>query len=145
MKRGDLVTIAAPGDYGKPRPALVIQSDLFDEHPSVTVLPLTGALRETPLFRVTVEADAGNGLHKRSQVMVDKAVTVSREKAGAPFGRLDEATMLTVTRALVVFLGLASPSSPIPIPPASARAKGSGPSDMPPAALAAGLSTARGV
>lgn len=107
MRRGDLVTIALPGAYGKPRPALVIQSDLFDEHPSLTILPLTSELRATPLFRIDVEPDAANGLRKPSQVMVDKVQTVPREKVGAPIGRLDEATLLAVTRALAVFLGLA--------------------------------------
>jgi mRNA interferase MazF len=107
VKRGDLVTIALPGTYGKPRPALVIQSDLFDEHPSITILPVTGELRDTPLFRVLVEPDAANGLRKRSQVMVDKAQTVPREKLGETFGRLDDTTMLAVARALAVFLGFA--------------------------------------
>lgn len=37
MMRGDLVVVSLPGDHGKPRPALVIQSDLYAEHPSVTV------------------------------------------------------------------------------------------------------------
>ena len=101
------MTISLPGAYGKPRPALVIQSDLFDEHPSVTILPVTGELRDTPLFRVAMEPDAANGLRKRSQVMVDKAQTVPREKIGETFGRLDDATMLAVTRALAVFLGFA--------------------------------------
>ena len=101
------MTIVLPGAYGKPRPALVIQSDLFDEHPSITILPVTSELRETPLFRVLVEPSEGNGLHKRSQVMVDKAQTVPREKVGAVFGHLDETTMLAVTRALAVFLGIA--------------------------------------
>ena len=107
MRRGDLVTIALPGSYGKPRPALIIQSDLFDEHPSMTILPVTGELRDTPLFRITVEPDDHNGLRKRSQVMVDKAQTVPREKVGEPLGRLDDSTMLSVTRALAVFLGFA--------------------------------------
>jgi mRNA interferase MazF len=107
VKRGDLVTIALPGSYGKPRPALVIQSDLFDEHPSVTILPVTSELRETPLFRIEVAPDATNGLRKRSQVMIDKTQTVPRVKLGEPFGRLDDATMLVVTRSLAVFLGFA--------------------------------------
>ena len=107
MKRCALVTIALPGAYGKPRPALIIQSDLFDEHPSITILPVTSELRDTPLFRVSVEPDASNGLHRRSQVMVDKAQTVPREKVGETFGRLDDTTMLAVTRALAVFLGFA--------------------------------------
>jgi mRNA interferase MazF len=107
VRRGDLVAIALPGAYGKPRPALVIQSDLFDEHPSITILPVTGELREAPLVRVLVEPNDDNGLRKRSQVMVDTAQTVPRGKVGAVFGRLDETTMLAVTRALVVFLGMA--------------------------------------
>jgi len=107
VKRGDLVTVALQGDYGKPRPALVIQSDLFAEHPSVTVLPVTSDLRETPLFRIPVEPAPGNGLQRRSQIMVDKAMTVSREKIGNPFGCLGDAEMLSVTRALALFLGFA--------------------------------------
>lgn len=64
MKRGDLVTIAVHGEYGKPRPALIVQSDLFDEHPSITILPVTSELRETPLFRIRVVPNAINGLQK---------------------------------------------------------------------------------
>jgi mRNA interferase MazF len=66
MKRGDPVTIALQGDYGKPSPALVIQSDLFDEHPSVTILPVTSELRDTPLFRITLKPSDENGLSKLS-------------------------------------------------------------------------------
>ena len=107
MRRGDLITIALQGDYGKPRPALVIQSDLFNEHPSVTVLPVTSDLRDAPIFRVALEPGEKNGLTKRSQVMVDKAMTIPREKAGEPFGRISDSEMLAVTRALAVFLGFA--------------------------------------
>lgn len=107
MKRGDVVTIALQGDYGKPRPALVVQSDLFDAHPSVTVLPITSELRETPLFRVDVEPNDANGLRKKSQVMVDKAQTVARGKVGKTCGHLDDQTMLTVNRLLALFLGFA--------------------------------------
>ena len=107
MRRGDLITVALQGDYGKPRPALVIQSDLFDEHPSVTVLPVTSDLRDAPIFRVALEPGENNGLEVLSQVMVDKAMTISREKAGEPFGRISDSEMLAVTRALAVFLGFA--------------------------------------
>ncbi|GAB1387853.1 MAG: hypothetical protein AMXMBFR78_33220 [Rubrivivax sp.] len=105
--RGRLVTIATPGDFGKPRPALVIQSDLFDEHPSVTVLPITSALVQAPLLRITLDPDETNGLQKRSQVMVDKAITVKRDKLGPVFGHVDPDVMLTVDRSLAVFLGIA--------------------------------------
>ena len=107
MKRGDLVRVSLPGAYGKPRPALVIQSNLFDEHLSVTILPVTSELRETPLFRITVEPNKENGLRKTSQVMIDKTHTVPREKLSDPFGALDDTSMLTINRALALFLGFA--------------------------------------
>lgn len=107
IKRGDLVTVALQGAYGKPRPALVIQSNLFAGHPSVTILPITSELLPTPLFRIEVEPTAANGLNVRSQIMVDKAHTVPREKVGTAFGRLDKATMMAVHRALALWLGFA--------------------------------------
>lgn len=105
--RGALVTIALQGDFGKPRPALVIQSDFFAAHPSVTVLPVTSDLRDTPLFRVNIGPGAGTGLLKPSQVMVDKSMTVTRDKLGPAFGRADDATVLEIERCLAVFLGIA--------------------------------------
>jgi mRNA interferase MazF len=107
VRRGDLVVIALLGEYGKPRPALVIQSDLFNDHPSVTLLPVTSEIREAPLFRLAVQPSDENGLRKPSQIMVDKAQTVPREKVGAAFGRVDEAILVAVNRALALFLGLA--------------------------------------
>ena len=107
MRRGDLVTIAMQGDFGKPRPALVIQSDQFDAHATVTVLLLSSTLIEAPLFRLTVEPAPGNGLRKPSQIMVDKAMTVKRDKLGEVFGRIDDSAMVAVNRALALFLGFA--------------------------------------
>ncbi len=107
MRRGDLVTVALPGAYGKPRPALIIQSDLFSTHPSFTLLPVTSELVAAPLLRITVEPNERNGLQKVSQIMVDKAHTVPRGKVGEPFGRLDETDLLAVNRALALFLGFA--------------------------------------
>jgi mRNA interferase MazF len=69
VRRGDLVTVAVSGDYGKPRPAPIVQADVYAEHPSVTVLPLTSELIDAPLLRVTVEPGASTGLRLRSQVM----------------------------------------------------------------------------
>ena len=105
--RGDLVTIAMQGDYGKPRPALVIQADLFSEHASLTVLPVTSTLVEAPLLRINVQPSAGNGLRKPSQVMVDKAITVKRDKVGPVFGHIEAEALVEVERCLAVFLGIA--------------------------------------
>lgn len=105
--RGEFVTIAMQGDFGKPRPALVIQADPFNEHATVTVLPVTGTLVGAPLFRITIQPNAENGLQKPSQVMVDKAMTVKRDKVGQAFGCIDADAMVEVERCLAVFLGIA--------------------------------------
>ena len=105
--RGDFVTIAIQGDFGKPRPALVIQADSFDEHATVTMLPVTSTLVAAPLLRITVQPSTENGLRKTSQVMVDKAMTVKRDKLGSAFGRIDADAMVEVERCLAVFLGIA--------------------------------------
>jgi len=106
VNRGDLITVALVGDYGKRRPALVVQSAAFQSLESVTVLPLSSDLRDWPLFRIMVEPKSSDGLRKRSQVMIDKAVTVPRTKIGERIGRADSATMRAVDAALAGFLGL---------------------------------------
>lgn len=107
MKRGDLVTVALSGDFGKPRPALIVQADPFEDMATVTVLLLTSHLIEAPLIRLTVEPDAGNGLRAASQIMVDKAMTIRRERIGPAFGRLAPESLVAVNRSLALFLGLA--------------------------------------
>lgn len=108
MKRGDLLPIAMQGDFGKPRPALVIQSNRFDAHATVTVLLVSTTLVNAPLFRVAVRPDETNNLRKPSQVMVDKIMTVKRDRLGVVFGSAGDDVMLEVTRSLAVFLGIAN-------------------------------------
>lgn len=107
MRRGDIVTVAIPGDFGKPRPALVVQSDLFDHTGTVTVLLMTGTLADAPLIRPTIQPSAQNGLRKISQVQIDKTMSVKRDKIGVVVGRLDDEALLAVTRSLALLLGLA--------------------------------------
>jgi mRNA interferase MazF len=96
-----------PGSYGKTRPALVVQSDFFDEHPSVTILPITSELRSAPLFRIPLEPTSVNGLKQTSHIMVDKIQTISVEKVGEHIGLLEDKYMLQVNRSLALFLGFA--------------------------------------
>lgn len=107
MRRGDLVTIAVSGDCGKPRPALVIQADVYSELGSLTVLRLTSTLHDAGLVRITVRPSTENGLRAVSQVMIDRAISLPRSKIGSAFGKLDDDTMQMVSRAVVNFLGLA--------------------------------------
>ena len=106
LKRGHFVPIVSPGSYGKPRPALIIQSDLFNELPSITVLPLTSTLRNVSLFRIRVEPSRENGLTVVSEIMVDKILTLPNDKIGQPFGKIDPILMEEVSKSLIVFLGI---------------------------------------
>ena len=98
--------VAIPGSYGKPRPALVVQSDLFSELPSVTLLPITSDLRQVTTFRLMLQPNTTNGLRKQSQIMVDKLMTVPVDKVADVIGRLDARQMSEVSRMMAVFLGI---------------------------------------
>lgn len=107
LKRGSVVVVVIPGDLGKPRPALVVQSDLADPaFATVTVLPITSDLRSTPLYRITVDPTTANGLATISQVEIDKCSTIARRKIGQVVGQLEEPTMIRVHRGLALWLGL---------------------------------------
>ena len=104
-RRGDLVRVSLQGDYGKPRPALVVQSDLLEELDSVVLCPVTSLLRNAA-FRVIVEPNRSNGLRTLSQIMVDKLSTLPRAKVSEPFGRLDDERMKAVNTALLLVVGV---------------------------------------
>lgn len=107
MKRGDLVIVAAAGDYGKPRPAIVIQSDWLKATDSVLLALLTSTLADAPLYRLHIEPSDGNGLKAPSQVMVDKIVAMPREKCGRVIGRINETELIALNHMLSVVIGIA--------------------------------------
>jgi mRNA interferase MazF len=108
MRRGDLVTVAAAGDHGKRRPAVIVQTDAFPEgHASVVVCQLTSDLADAPDFRVTIEPKPENGLRRTSQVMADKPVSIRRERVGQKIGRLGDQDMARLGIALAFVFGLA--------------------------------------
>ena len=108
MKRGDVVTVAASGNYGKPRPAVIVQTDALPaEHASVVVCQMTSECADAPDFRVTIEPTARNGLRVRSQVMADKPATIRRERVGRMVGHLDDKDIARLNIALAFVIGLA--------------------------------------
>ncbi len=112
MKRGELWTVSGGPDYAaKPRPAVILQDDLFDATASVTLCPFTTHIIEAPLLRLTVEPSDRNGLRAPSQLMVDKVTTVSKAKLRSRIGRLSDEDIIRLNRAVVVFLGLAGSRS----------------------------------
>ena len=107
MSRGEVVIVAAPGDYGKPRPAVIVQSNAIpDSHASVVICPMTSELAEAD-FRVTIEPGQHTGLRFRSQVMADKPVTIRRERIGQRIGQLRGADIARLNVALAFVMGLA--------------------------------------
>lgn len=108
MKRGNVVTVAMQGDFGKPRPALVLQSDVFsDIHATVTVALISSEIVQAPIFRLDIEPSDTNGLSRPSQVQIDKIMSIRNEKIGSIIGELNDVMMVRVNRALALWLGLA--------------------------------------
>lgn len=107
VKRGDIVLVALQGDLGKPRPALIIQANQFKEVETLTVLPFSSLVVEAPLLRVTIYPNEKTGLKKISQVMVDKASTIKREKIKEIIGKIDDETMVVINRSIAIFMGIA--------------------------------------
>lgn len=108
MRRGEIWTVSAAGPYaGKPRPAVVVQDDSFDATASITVCVFTSDETDAPLFRLVVEPTETNGLRVPSRLMVDKITTVPKAKLGERIGRLDDADIVRLNQAVLVFLGLA--------------------------------------
>jgi mRNA interferase MazF len=107
MKRGDLVMAVLPGAYGKPRPVVIIQSDMIEQPNSVTFLPLTNEIVCDQTLRITINANSDNGLQSTLQVMIDGINTVPRKRVGEKIGHLSAADMTAITRALSGFLGVA--------------------------------------
>jgi mRNA interferase MazF len=107
MKRGEVWTLSASGYAGKPRPAVIVQDDRFDATASITVCAFTTDRTEAPLFRLVVEPTERNGLRAQSSLMVDKITTVSKARLGERIGQLDDADLVRLDRAMMIYLGLA--------------------------------------
>ena len=109
MRRGEIWTAAGGKDYaGKPRPVVIVQDDCFDATQSITICAFTGDETEAPLFRLAVAPGPGNGLRAPCRLMADKITTMPKSKLGARVGRLDDADILRLNQAMLVFLGLAA-------------------------------------
>ena len=108
MTRGTLVILAAKGAYtSKPRPAIVVQADLFTPtHASMTVCPITSDCVDAPLFRVTLPSGDRTGLTTTSQVMIDKIVSVRRGAVVREVGRCSPDEMAAIDEALRLWLAL---------------------------------------
>ena len=106
LTRGDVVLVTLPGDYGKRRSAVVVQSDLFaPDFPSVLICPLTSDPHS--VARIAVEPTAENGLPTAGSLMVDKVVAIPRARIFRSVGRLDDANLQRLDASLSLMLGVA--------------------------------------
>lgn len=104
---GDVVTVELASEYGKPRPAVVVQSDIFPTKNSVVIVPMTSDLRpQSVLLRKRITPSATNGLLVESDIMVDKISAIPRAKVGRTIGRMRPEEMAELTAALALFLGI---------------------------------------
>jgi len=111
FSRGEIVICVLPGDYGKPRPAVIVQSDLFNEtHASVVVCPISSGITGLRLFRVAVDRSKATGLAVDSEIMVDKLMAVRKARLRQRVGALSHDQMQLLERALRLWLDL--PSTP---------------------------------
>lgn len=107
IKRGDIVLCNLSGDYGKTRPAVVVQSDIFNPtHASVVVCPVTSFLVDSPLFRLEMSPNKKNGLLKKSQIMVDKIIAIKREKVCGKVGGLSHKEQDHLDNAIKLWLNI---------------------------------------
>ena len=108
MKRGDIITVALQGDFGKPRPAVVIESDRILPTETVLICVLTTSLQDNaPFRRHRIMPAPSTGLREVSEIMVDKVFAVRRKKCGPPIGMLDDSSIEAVTRKLGLLIGMA--------------------------------------
>jgi mRNA interferase MazF len=107
MKKGDVFLASIPGDFGKPRPVVIVQNDKANlTHASIVVCPLSSHVIDAPLFRLAVEPSSRNGLRVKSQIMVDKISAIGRNRLGNYIGYISDELLLQINRALAFWIGL---------------------------------------
>jgi len=109
MRRGDIVTVISSGDFGKPRPAVIIQGDSLNlAKPNSTIVALiTSSLQDAPLLRLTLEPSPENGLKKLSQIQSNRIMSIRTDRIGANIGRLNGNQQVELNRLLALSIGLA--------------------------------------
>jgi mRNA interferase MazF len=107
LKRGEIWTASGDAEYArKPRPVVIVQNEHFDTLDSVTICGFTSGPTDLPLFRILIEPTALNRLQSPSRIMVDKVLTIRKNRLGYRIGQLSEQDLKRLDRAIATFLGL---------------------------------------
>ena len=96
------------GDFSsKPRPGLVVQANAFnDQHPAITVCPITSHVAGDGLFRIAITPDPINGLARESEIEIDRLQAVWRVRIHRTIGTASDDIMFTVDQALRRWMAL---------------------------------------
>ena len=107
MRRGEVWTVAGGGEFlTKPRPAVILQNDIYDDLSTISVCLLTTRHGEGPPIRIPLEPSARNGLESPSRLMVDRILTVRKSRLGIKVGELEDEQMERLSDAVTIFLDL---------------------------------------
>jgi mRNA interferase MazF len=110
LARGDIVIVADRRTQlgSKPRPAIIFQNPQFSGTATVMVCPITSVTTEASYLRIALPVDPVTGLEQPSWAAIELLGPIRRSNVGQRIGRLDDASLLAIDRALVVFLGIAT-------------------------------------
>ena len=111
VKRGDIyyadLSPVVGSEQGGMRPVLIIQNDVGNKYsPTVIVAAITSRMGKTKLpTHIDVYANK-MGVARDSVVLLEQIRTLDKQRLKERMGRLDEASMTRVDRALQVSFGL---------------------------------------
>ena len=105
LKRGDVAIVAMQGEYGKVRPAIIIQTDALFDIPSVVIVPCTSEIVADCIYRPDIHPDPENGLQCQSQAMTDKIAAVPLRRVREIVGTVSADTLRAVEQAAQFVIG----------------------------------------
>ena len=106
MTRGEILIAVISGDYGKGRPAVVVQSDHLMDTESWLVCPMTTRIDTAGPFRPRIDPSPSNGLTTPSAIMTEKLTAVPRSRMRSRIGSLTAEQLAELDDALMFVLGL---------------------------------------
>jgi len=106
INRGEIWSVLWTGLAGKPRPALVIQSERYRLTDTDILALITTSRNEQGELRLPIKADDDNGLLQDSYICLDKLMAIPLTNLGERYGRADDSIMAEIDARLIKVLGI---------------------------------------
>lgn len=118
IRRGDIyyadLSPVIGSEQGGIRPVLIVQNDVGNRFsPTVIVAAITSQKDKAKLPTHIQLHDTGSGLARESIVLLEQIRTLDKRRLREHMGRLDEASMGRIDRALQVSFGLGTPGGAV--------------------------------